>query len=153
MNLLEEKGMSNAFAEKICDIATEYEHDLYTKFLENMKSFINTKWNVWIKNCGIQNVVSLFNQYYNNSLNSTMLITINTSISCQDLSIHLGYPLLLVQFHLDRSSALELLSKERKDYFNLIQYKLKNKSYAIYFNTFPIDLKKWCADINRVVTP
>ena len=43
MNLLEEKGMSNAFAEKICDIATEYEHDLYTKFLENMKSFINTK--------------------------------------------------------------------------------------------------------------
>ena len=47
MNLLEEKGMSNAFAEKLSEIATEYEHDLYVKLLESMKSFVNTKWNVW----------------------------------------------------------------------------------------------------------
>jgi len=43
MNLLEEKGMSNAFAEKLSEIATEYEHDLYVKLLESMKSFVNTK--------------------------------------------------------------------------------------------------------------
>ena len=60
MNLLEEKGMSNAFAEKLSDVATDYEHDLYVKFLENMKLFVNSKWSVWIKNNEIQNVVSLF---------------------------------------------------------------------------------------------
>jgi len=43
MNVLEEKGMSNAFAEKLSDIATDYEHELYVKFLENMKSFVHGK--------------------------------------------------------------------------------------------------------------
>jgi len=43
MNLLEEKGMSNAFAEKLSDVATDYEHDLYVKFLENMELFVNSK--------------------------------------------------------------------------------------------------------------
>lgn len=43
MNCLEEKGVSNAFTEKLSDIATDYEHELYIKFLENMKSFVHGK--------------------------------------------------------------------------------------------------------------
>lgn len=43
MNYLEERGISNEFAEKLSDYSTAYEHKLYIGMLENLKSFIGTK--------------------------------------------------------------------------------------------------------------
>nr|CAG4648797.1 EOG090X0APE [Polyphemus pediculus] len=40
MNYLEEKGVTNAFAEKLCELATNYEQGQYITMLEKLKSFI-----------------------------------------------------------------------------------------------------------------
>ena len=39
MNLLEEKGISNDFVEKLSDLSTSYEHSLYVEFLEKVSKF------------------------------------------------------------------------------------------------------------------
>lgn len=39
MNLLEEKGVSNDFVEKLSQLATSYEHSLYVNFLESVSKF------------------------------------------------------------------------------------------------------------------
>ncbi|KAL1140775.1 hypothetical protein AAG570_000705, partial [Ranatra chinensis] len=39
MNLLEDKGISNDFVEKISDFSTAYEHSCYINFLEEVKKF------------------------------------------------------------------------------------------------------------------
>ncbi|XP_061399893.1 complement component 1 Q subcomponent-binding protein, mitochondrial [Musca vetustissima] len=43
MNLLEEKGVSNEFVEKMSDLATAYEHSLYIGLLENVSKFTTGK--------------------------------------------------------------------------------------------------------------
>ncbi|XP_037945035.1 complement component 1 Q subcomponent-binding protein, mitochondrial-like [Teleopsis dalmanni] len=43
MNLLEEKGVTNEFAEKLSDLATAYEHASYIKLLENLSKFSSGK--------------------------------------------------------------------------------------------------------------
>ncbi|GFQ86324.1 complement component 1 Q subcomponent-binding protein, mitochondrial [Trichonephila clavata] len=40
MNYLEERGITNDFADKMMSFFTSYEHKLYVKLLQNMKSFI-----------------------------------------------------------------------------------------------------------------
>jgi len=39
MNLLEEKGISNEFAEKLSELSTIYEHSQYVKLLESLSNF------------------------------------------------------------------------------------------------------------------
>ncbi|KAL9915924.1 complement component 1 Q subcomponent-binding protein, mitochondrial-like [Glossina fuscipes fuscipes] len=39
MNLLEEKGISSEFVEKMADLATAYEHSSYIALLENLSKF------------------------------------------------------------------------------------------------------------------
>ncbi|CAG0918790.1 unnamed protein product [Notodromas monacha] len=39
MNMLEERGVSNEFVEKLQEFCTGYEHSLYIKFLESLKKF------------------------------------------------------------------------------------------------------------------
>ncbi|XP_044735055.1 complement component 1 Q subcomponent-binding protein, mitochondrial isoform X2 [Chrysoperla carnea] len=39
MNLLEEKGISNEFVEKLSELSTQYEHSLYIGLLENLSKF------------------------------------------------------------------------------------------------------------------
>jgi len=41
MNLLEERGISSEFAEKLVEFTTSYEHKLYISLLENLKSFVS----------------------------------------------------------------------------------------------------------------
>ncbi|XP_055373062.1 complement component 1 Q subcomponent-binding protein, mitochondrial [Condylostylus longicornis] len=43
MNLLEEKGISNEFAEKLSDLSTAYEHSSYIALLENISKFTTGK--------------------------------------------------------------------------------------------------------------
>lgn len=43
MNLLEEKGISNDFAEKLSDLSTAYEHSSYVGLLENLSKFTTGK--------------------------------------------------------------------------------------------------------------
>lgn len=44
MNYLEEKGISNEFAEKLSDLSTSYEHQQYINLLESLSKFaIDTK--------------------------------------------------------------------------------------------------------------
>jgi len=43
MNYLEDRGISNEFAEKLSDYSTAYEHKLYIGMLENLKSFFGKK--------------------------------------------------------------------------------------------------------------
>jgi Mitochondrial glycoprotein. len=43
MNLLEERGISNEFVEKLSDFSTAYEHSLYIALLENTKKFVSGK--------------------------------------------------------------------------------------------------------------
>jgi len=43
MNLLEEKGVSNEFAEKLSDLSTAYEHSSYIGLLENLSKFTTGK--------------------------------------------------------------------------------------------------------------
>lgn len=43
MNYLEEKGVSNAFAEKIVDLSTNYEHTAYVSLLEGLSKFTSGK--------------------------------------------------------------------------------------------------------------
>lgn len=43
MNLLEERGVSNEFAEKLSDLATKREHQLFVGLLENLQSFVQGK--------------------------------------------------------------------------------------------------------------
>jgi complement component 1 Q subcomponent-binding protein len=42
MNLLEERGISNQFAEKLMEFSTSYEHKLYIGLLERLKSFASS---------------------------------------------------------------------------------------------------------------
>lgn len=39
MNLLEEKGVSNEFAQKLSDFSTAYEHAAYINLLETVSKF------------------------------------------------------------------------------------------------------------------
>lgn len=39
MNFLEEKGISNEFAEKLSDFSTAYEHSAYICLLESLSKF------------------------------------------------------------------------------------------------------------------
>lgn len=39
MNLLEEKGISNDFVEKLSELSTNYEHSMYVSFLESVSKF------------------------------------------------------------------------------------------------------------------
>jgi complement component 1 Q subcomponent-binding protein, mitochondrial len=39
MNLLEEKGISNDFAEKLSELSTSYEHSAYIALLESISKF------------------------------------------------------------------------------------------------------------------
>lgn len=39
MNYLEEKGVSNEFAEKLSDFSTDYEHQSYISLLESLSKF------------------------------------------------------------------------------------------------------------------
>lgn len=43
MNLLEERGVSNEFVDKMSDLATKREHDLYVTLLESLQSFVQAK--------------------------------------------------------------------------------------------------------------
>jgi len=43
MNLLEERGISNEFVEKLSDFSTAYEHSMYIALLENTKKFVSGK--------------------------------------------------------------------------------------------------------------
>nr|SVE85665.1 EOG090X0APE [Daphnia pulicaria] len=43
MNLLEERGVSNEFAEKLSDLATKREHHLFINLLESLQSFVQGK--------------------------------------------------------------------------------------------------------------
>ena len=43
MNLLEERGVSNEFVEKLSDLATKREHDLYVSLLERLQAFVHGK--------------------------------------------------------------------------------------------------------------
>nr|CAG4646462.1 EOG090X0APE [Macrothrix elegans] len=43
MNLLEERGVSNEFADKLSDLATQREHGLYVNLLERLQSFVQGK--------------------------------------------------------------------------------------------------------------
>ena len=44
MNYLEEKGISNDFAEKLVDLSTNYEHTAYISLLEALAKFTAAKW-------------------------------------------------------------------------------------------------------------
>lgn len=46
MNMLEERGITNEFAEKMSDFATDYEHKLYTNLLGQLQGFLTSKWTV-----------------------------------------------------------------------------------------------------------
>lgn len=39
MNLLEEKGISNSFVEKLGSLSTNYEHSSYIRLLESLSKF------------------------------------------------------------------------------------------------------------------
>lgn len=39
MNYLEEKGISNEFAEKLVELSTSYEHTAYVSLLEGLSKF------------------------------------------------------------------------------------------------------------------
>lgn len=43
MNLLEEKGVSNEFVEKLSDLATAFEHTSYIGLLESLSKFTSGK--------------------------------------------------------------------------------------------------------------
>lgn len=43
MNYLEERGISNQFADKMIEFCTSYEHKLYVNLLKGMKSFVERK--------------------------------------------------------------------------------------------------------------
>lgn len=44
MNLLEEKGVSNEFVDKLANYSTKYEHGLYVNLLEKLQKFASNKW-------------------------------------------------------------------------------------------------------------
>lgn len=41
MNLLEERGVTNEFAEQLVEFSTSYEHGLYIGLLEKLKGFVS----------------------------------------------------------------------------------------------------------------
>ncbi|OQR70564.1 complement component 1 Q subcomponent-binding protein [Tropilaelaps mercedesae] len=41
MNLLEERGITNEFADQLIDFSTSYEHNLYINLLEKLKDFVS----------------------------------------------------------------------------------------------------------------
>lgn len=40
MNLLEERGITNEFAEKFSNLCTDYEHKLYVELLVKLQNFL-----------------------------------------------------------------------------------------------------------------
>jgi len=40
MNMLEDRGITNEFVEKLSDFATDYEHQLYVGMLQNLQTFV-----------------------------------------------------------------------------------------------------------------
>ena len=44
MNLLEERGVSNAFVDKLSGLATKREHELYVKLLQKLQDFVKGEW-------------------------------------------------------------------------------------------------------------
>jgi len=55
MNLLEERGISNEFTDKLSDFCTDYEHQLYVSLLTRLQTFVGQKWSskfgiyIWYK--------------------------------------------------------------------------------------------------------
>ena len=43
MNLLEERGISNEFVDKLSDFCTDYEHQLYVNLLTKLQNFVGQK--------------------------------------------------------------------------------------------------------------
>lgn len=43
MNYLEEKGVTNEFADKLVDLSTSYEHASYISLLESLSKFASGK--------------------------------------------------------------------------------------------------------------
>ncbi|XP_068243015.1 complement component 1 Q subcomponent-binding protein, mitochondrial [Palaemon carinicauda] len=43
MNMLEERGISNEFAEKLSSLCSDYEHSLYVNLLQNVQDFVKRK--------------------------------------------------------------------------------------------------------------
>jgi len=43
MNMLEDRGITNELVEKLSDLATDYEHQLYVNLLKNLQSFVQKK--------------------------------------------------------------------------------------------------------------
>ena len=44
MNMLDERGLDEEFAQKLVDFSTNYEHKCYIKFLDGLKDFVIEKW-------------------------------------------------------------------------------------------------------------
>ena len=43
MNMLEERGISNEFAEKLSTLCSDYEHSLYVGLLQGVQDFVKRK--------------------------------------------------------------------------------------------------------------
>ena len=43
MDLLDDRGIDEQFADKMVQFATEYEHEQYVSFLGKLKAFVDTK--------------------------------------------------------------------------------------------------------------
>lgn len=43
MNYLEERGITDEFAEKLCQTCSAYEHSLYITLLEQLQTFVKRK--------------------------------------------------------------------------------------------------------------
>jgi len=43
MNMLEDRGVSNEFVDKLSDFCSDYEHDLYVGFLEKLQNYLSSK--------------------------------------------------------------------------------------------------------------
>jgi len=43
MNMLEERGITNEFVERLSDFATDYEHRMYLNLLTQMQTFLGSK--------------------------------------------------------------------------------------------------------------
>lgn len=43
MNMLEERGISNEFAEKLSNLCSDYEHSMYVSLLQNVQDFVKRK--------------------------------------------------------------------------------------------------------------
>jgi len=43
MNMLEERGVTNEFVDKLSAYATNYEHSLYVQLLSKLQNFVQSK--------------------------------------------------------------------------------------------------------------